>query len=317
MSAHVLALDLGGTDLKAALCAAGGRVLAFTRVPSRVESSAAAPFEAMGAAFEELGPLARAGVRAVGLGCPGAIDPSTGALVDRTAHLPHWLNEPLRERLIERFGVPAVVDNDANCAALAEHTLGAARGARVSITVTLGTGVGCGIVVDGRVQHGARGGAGEIGHLPLGSGEVACTCGIENCAEPEMSGSGLVERARRAGLEVEGAVSVFALAANGEPRARELIAHMTDRLGAALATVINLLDPDVVVIGGGVANAGEALLAPVRRAAERYTLPSHRRGLRIVAAELGERAGVVGAGLLGWQVVAEGSGSVGAPTSSR
>lgn len=317
MSPHVLALDLGGTDLKAALCTADGRIAAFTRCRSRVEDGAMAPFDAMVEAFEDLGPLAKAGVRAVGLGSPGAIDPATGALVDRTAHLPHWRNEPLRDRLIERFGAPAAVDNDANCAALAEHTLGAARGARVSLTVTLGTGVGCGIVVDGRVQHGARGGAGEIGHLPLGSGEVACTCGIENCVEPEMSGSGLVERARRAGLEVVDAASVFALAAGGESRARDLIAHMTDRLGAALATAINLLDPDVVVIGGGVAKAGEALLEPVRRAAQRYTLPSHRRGLRIVPAELGERAGVVGAGLLAWQVVGAGTGSLGASSSSR
>lgn len=300
MSAHVLALDLGGTDLKAARCAEGGGIALFTRRPSRVEEGPDAPFEAMAEAFAELG--GPGGVRAVGLGCPGAIDPVSGALVDRTAHLPHWRNEPLRERLAARFKVPAAVDNDANCAALAEHTLGAARGARVSLTVTLGTGVGCGIVVEGRVQHGARGGAGEIGHLPLGSGEHPCTCGIERCVEPEMSGSGLIERAREAGLEARDAQAVFAAAAAGEPRARALVARMADRLGAALATAINLLDPDVVVIGGGVARAGEPLLEPVRRAAERYALPSHRRGLRIVAAELGERAGVVGAGLLAWQV---------------
>lgn len=301
MSSHVLALDLGGTDLKAALLEEGGRIVAFTRRPSRVGDGPDAPFDAMVEAFGELGP-GPGGVRAVGLGCPGVIDPLTGALVDRTAHLPHWRDEPLRARLVERFGAPAAVDNDANCAALAEHTLGAARGARVSLTVTLGTGVGCGIVVDGRIQRGARGGAGEIGHLPLGGGAHPCTCGIERCVEPEMSGSGLVGRAREIGLEAADAEAVFALAAGGDARAKGLVDHMADRLGAALATAINLLDPDVVVIGGGVARAGERLIEPVRRAAGRYTLPSHRAGLRIVPAELGERAGVVGAGLLGWRV---------------
>lgn len=306
---EVLALDLGGTDLKAARVGRDGRLGAFTRRPSRVEESAAGPWEAIAAAAAELG---GGGFAAVGLGCPGAIHPATGALEDRTAHLPHWRNEPLRERLEARFGRPARVDNDANCAALAEHALGAARGARTSLTLTLGTGVGCGIVVDGRVHRGARGGAGELGHVPLGSGAHPCACGVEACVEPEMSGSGLVRAARAAGYDVRTAQQVFERAAAGDGDAARLVARLADRLGAAIATAVHLLDPDVVVVGGGVAQAGEALLEPVRHAAFRYLLASHRHGLRIVAAQLGERAGVTGAGLLAWQAL-EGAADPAAP----
>jgi glucokinase len=305
MNEPVLALDLGGTDLKAALCDPAGRVLAFARRPSRVQESAAAPYEAMVAACAEL--AGGRALAAIGLGCPGAIDPATGVLVDRTAHLPHWFDEPVRERLERHFGVPVAVDNDANCAALAEHELGAARGARVSVTLTIGTGVGMGIVVGGRVHQGARGGAGELGHIPLGRDERTCECGIESCVEPEISGSGLVEAARHAGLDARDAEAVFALAAQGEPRAAALIARLADRLGAAIATAVHLLDPDVVVIGGGVARAGDALLDPVRAAVARYAMPSHRRGLAIVPAALGDRAGVSGAGLIGARRAAAGA----------
>jgi predicted NBD/HSP70 family sugar kinase len=192
-------------------------------------------------------------------------------LIDGTAHLPHWCDEPVRDRLAARFSLPVAVDNDANCAALAEGVLGAARGARVSLTVTVGTGVGMGLVVDGRLHHGARGGAGELGHLPLGSGEVACECGIENCVEPEMCGSGLVESARRRGLAVDDAEAVFALAAAGDAVAAGLVERLADRLGAAIATAVNLFDPEVVAIGGGGARGRRAARtrAPRGRSATR------------------------------------------------
>jgi glucokinase len=150
--------------------------------------------------------------------------------------------------------------------------------------------------VDGWVLRGAHGGAGELGHLPL-DGRFPCGCGVPGCVEPECSGGGLAARAAEAGLDAGDAASVFAAAAAGEPRARRLVDRMTDRLGALIALAVNLLDPEVVVIGGGVSNAGEALLAPLRAAAARYALESHRGSVRIVGAALGERAGVVGAAL--------------------
>ena len=244
-----------------------------------------------------------AGARLLGPTTPGVIAPGSGALVGRTPHLPHWDSLPLRELLAARLGVDLVVENDANMAALAEHRVGAARGARVSLTVTVGTGVGCGIVGECGLVRGAHGGAGEIGHLPL-DGRHPCGCGVPGCVEPEASGGGLVARAREAGLDVNDAAAVFAAGAAGDERAARLIERMTDRLGALIASAVQLLDPEVVVVGGGVANAGEALFGPLRVAVRRYALDPHGRRVRVVPAALGERAGTVGAGLAAWEAAA-------------
>lgn len=298
-----IGLDLGGTDLKAGRVMADGRVEGFCKRSSRAAESAEGPLEAIADAVEALTRGARGKVIGVGLGCPGVIEPGTGALLGGAPHLHFWGAIPLRERVGARLGLPLVVDNDANFAALAEHRLGAARGARVSITVTVGTGIGAGIVIDGQVMRGARGGAGELGHIPLARGEEVCRCGIADCVEPEASGSGLARLAREAGLEPADAPTVFAAAAAGDPRARALLESVADRLGAAIATAVNLLNPEVVVVGGGVAEAGESLMAPLRAAVARYALPTHHDGLRVVSAALGERAGVVGAGLYAWEML--------------
>ena len=298
-----LGLDLGGTQLKAGLVDRAGTVGRFLSIPSRAAEGAGGPIEAIAEATSAL--LRDHDVAAIALGTPGMVDALAGVVTDRTPHLPHWTDFALGAALRARLGREVAIENDANLAALAEHRAGAARGARVSITVTVGTGIGSGIVIEGRVMRGFGGGAGEIGHLPLGSGEFACRCGVANCVEPEASGSGLVRQARALDLDVNDASGVFAAAAAGEPNARALIARLADRLGAVIGVAVNTLNPDVVVVGGGVADAGEALFAPLRAALERYTLASHRRGLRLLPAMLGNRAGVVGAGLLAWENVAQ------------
>ncbi len=295
-----IGFDLGGTHLRAARVDRAGGISGLLKCPSRADESPDAPLDVMAVCVRRL--MEEGGEPiAVGLGSPGMIDPATGTQIGRTPHMPHWVDMPVRDRLAHRLALPVFVDNDANMAALAEHHCGAARQSRVSMTVTVGTGVGCGIVVDGHVFRGPSGGAGEIGHLPLGDGSLECRCGIESCVEPEMSGSGLSRRASELGLMARDAAAVLAAAARGaEPEAR-LVARLADRLGAAVATAVNLFNPDVVVIGGGVAEAGEPLFVQVRDAVNRYALESHRRRLRIVPALLGERAGVVGAGLAAWQ----------------
>jgi glucokinase len=298
---YAIGLDLGGTDLKAGLVTPAGEVREFMRRPSRTQESAEAPLEVVIEAARELRRRTGSAAPRVGLGCPGVIEPRSGAQIGTTAHLPHWNGMPLGDRLAASLGGPVRVDNDANCAALAEARVGAARGARVAVTFTLGTGIGCGIVIDGRVVHGAFGGAGEAGHLPLGSGEELCRCGVANCVEPEASASGLLRSARRAGLEVASAEQVFAAAARSEPAAVRLVDRMADRLGAVIGVVVNLLNPDVVTIGGGIAQAGDPLFSRLRAALDRYALESHRRALRLVPAALGERAGTVGAGLMAWE----------------
>jgi glucokinase len=290
------AFDLGGTELKAARIAVDGRVHGFTRLPSRASEGEGPLFEAIADAGRRLDVSRGAGV--VGFGSPGVIHPVGGMIVDRTPNVRLSADFPLRDRLEALFGRRVAIDNDANCAALAEHVSGAAKGARVSITVTVGTGVGSGIVVDGRVMQGTFGGAGEIGHMPLASDGPRCGCGVVGCAEPLASGSGLLARAREAGLEVDSAREVFESA---DPRAGALIARMVDHLARMLGAATQLLNPDVIVVGGGVAQAGEKLFTPLRAALECYTLASHRKALRVVPAALGEQAGVIGAGLMAWQ----------------
>jgi glucokinase len=294
----VIGLDLGGTDLKFARVHADGALEGFRRTPSRTDESAEAPLAVLTESVQALAGGHRP--RAVGLGCPGVIDPRTGALVGETAHLPHWRDLPLAQVLGERTGCMVAVDNDANCAALAEARVGGGRGGSVVLMITLGTGIGSGLVVNGTVHRGAHGGAGEIGHIPIGDGRFPCRCGVPNCVEPEASGSGLARQARDAGLGELDAAGVFALADRGVPRARAMVDRFADRLGAVIAIAVQTVDPEIVVIGGGVAQAGEPLLHAVRASFEHHVLASHRRRTRIVPAALGERAGVVGAGLLAW-----------------
>lgn len=292
----VLAFDLGGTDLKAARVTRGGDVRGFRRSPSRAREGEGPLFAAIAEAAERLG--GAMGPAIAGFGCPGVVHPETGALVHHTPNLQLAPDFPLRERLEGVLRSRVAVDNDANLAALAEHTLGAAKGARVSLTVTVGTGIGCGIVADGRLLRGSFGGAGELGHLPLGSDGPPCACGVAGCAEPLAGGAGLLARAQEAGLAVNSAREVFD---SGHPRAPWIRERMTERLAQMLGAAVNLLNPDVVVIGGGIAQAGEKLFTPVKKALDRYALESHRRRLRVVPAKLGEQAGVIGAGLLAWE----------------
>ncbi len=297
---HAIALDLGGTHLKAACVSVRGEVLEFVCVPSRALEGEDALMDTLVGVSRRWRP----GAAAVGVGCPGVIHPVDGALVDVTPHLALPAGFPLREALESALALPVAADNDANCAARGEHGAGAARGARVAVVITVGTGIGCGIVIEGRVLRGAWGGGGEIGHMSVGSRGPACGCGVAGCAEPMAGGDGLVQRARAAGLAVHGAQDVFALAAAGDASAARLVDEMIDALGQQVACAVQTVNPEVVVVGGGVAQAGEALLAPLRAAIARYAQPSHTRTLRIVPAALGNRAGVVGAGLMAWERVA-------------
>ncbi|MCE9627186.1 MAG: ROK family protein [Candidatus Eisenbacteria bacterium] len=297
----LLAFDLGGTDLKVGRVDASGTVHDFQKLPSRANEGEAPLFEAVTTAANTVGSHAARG--AAGFGSPGVLHPVSGIIVDRTPNLNLSADFPMRARLESVLGRKVAIDNDANMAALAEHTAGAGKGARVSLTITVGTGVGCGIVVDGRVLKGAMGGAGEIGHMPLGSTGPACGCGVVGCAEPMASGSGLIARAREAGLDVSNAREVFE---SSDPRAAEAIARMVDHLARMVSAATALLNPDVIVIGGGVAQAGPKLFGPLEASCKRYMLASHRQHLRIVPATLGERAGVIGAGLAAWQLQGNG-----------
>ncbi len=251
-------------------------------------------------------------VASVGVGVPGLVDP-TGVL--RVApNLPGVRDLALLPALEARVGLPATVDNDANCATWAEWRVGAGRGADDVVLVTLGTGIGGGVVAGGRLQRGAHGFAGEPGHMMVDPVGPPCPCGRRGCWERFASGSGLTRLARHAAAagRLDGVVGlaggdpgdvrgehVFQAAAAGDADALAVVDDFAWWVAVGIANLVDLLDPSVMVVGGGLVDQGELLLVPVRAAYEGLVLAAGERGtVRIAGAELGSDAGAIGAGLM-------------------
>ena len=254
---------------------------------------------------------------ALGVGVPGLVDRQ--GVLHVGPHLRHLAEVPLAAHLSDRCGLPTVVDNDANCAALAEHRGGAARGVAEALVVTLGTGIGAGIIARGELLHGANGFAGEPGHMVVERGGVACVCGNHGCWEQYASGSALGRLAREAAaagrlaaaVELAGSVErvrgehVATSARAGDPDALAVVEDVARWLALGLANLANLLDPAVIAIGGGLVEMADLLLPDVRsRFAAQVMAGDVRPEIPIVAAELGERAGGIGAAALAADLVA-------------
>jgi glucokinase len=251
-------------------------------------------------------------VEAVGFGIPALVERDTGAALWST-HLP-LAGVPFREVMSERLGLPVLVDNDSNAAALAEHRHGAARGASHAVMLALGTGIGGGLVLDGRLYRGATGVGAELGHMVVDAEGPPCqgNCPGRGCLEVLASGTAIgvagEEAARRTpgsalgrclqeGGEITGPL-VTELAHAGDEQAREVLALVGRRLGAGLTSIVNVFNPEVVVIGGGAVAAGELLLEPAREVVAERALPPNRELVRIVPAHFGDESGMLGAALM-------------------
>jgi glucokinase len=303
---RVAGVDLGGSSAKIGIVDRAGRIVAR----DRVEIDARAGFEdivepiAAGLA----GLLAGAGgspPAGIGYCAPGFVDPASGTVVGGSENIPSMQGRSAAAYLAERIGAPAWADNDATCAAAAELAYGAGRPFGSFLLVTVGTGIGGGLVLGGRVWRGARGFAGEIGHVSIDPEGPACPCGSRGCLEQYASGPAIV-RAWKLGAgpraaEAESPLDVARLAGSGDPAALAAFAAAGRALGQAIGGVVNLLDIEACIIGGGVADAGEVLLAPVRRELRRFTYPLIAEGFLVAAAELGNDAGLLGAAALAWE----------------
>ncbi len=283
----IVGVDVGGTTTAAGLVAADGRVLFETSAPTHQRGRGTAG-ETIAALIEAA--LAQAtqrglGVLGIGLGVPGIIDAAAGRVGAEVPHVPELAGQPLAAIVRERFGRPAFVDNDVNALALAEWTFGAARGARSLVLLALGTGLGAGIVLDGRLIRGVAGFGGELGHSPVKFDGRPCWCGGRGCLAVYASGRGIGEaaRARVAGHPDERLFSaaggdlmqitaplVFALAAEKDPLAGEIVDEACQALGAMIGVIVNGLNPEVVVITGGVAASLAPLETRVLRAAGEF-----------------------------------------------
>jgi glucokinase len=268
--------------------------------------------DAVVSAVEELRTASESPLRSVGFGIPCTIDQVRGVAV-QAVNLP-LADVPFRDVMAERLGIPVFVDNDANAAALAEHRFGAARGTRHSVTLTVGTGIGGGLVLDDELYRGAVGAAAELGHMVVDMDGPPCqgNCPNRGCLEAVASGTALAREARAAaeaapgsalgraaasGREVTGAL-VTELAHDGDQTSREVLALIGRRLGVGISSLVNTFNPEVVVIGGGVMGAGELLLGPARAEMVSRALPPGRDLVQVVAARFGAEAGMVGAATL-------------------
>ncbi|WP_086823143.1 ROK family protein [Streptomyces sp. NRRL B-24572] len=296
-TSHVLALDVGGTGIKGALLDPDDRATATLSCPTPRGQGPQAVLRAITDTANAL--LRRAGkegldVAHAGVVVPGIVDDGRGHVI-YSANL-GFRDEPLSVRLTDGLGLPVTVGHDVRAAALAESSLGAAAGRRHTLFMALGTGIAGAFITDGHVLH-SDGWAGEIGHLTIDPHGRDCACGSRGCLETIASARAVAEAfTRRTGIPVGGAADVADRLLDGDPNAREVWARAVDALAQATAVLTTVLGPDTVVVGGGLGDAGELLLAPLREAlADRLTF--HRRP-EIVTAALGSRAGCVGAGLI-------------------
>ena len=311
---YVLGIDIGGTNLVVgAVTEDGARVRGVKTVATGVPDGPDAVIDRIVAMAKGVIETTRredpaANIIGVGVGSPGPLDRKRGVVIF-TPNL-RWKDMPVRDRIGTALNLPAALDNDANCALLGEHWVGAAKGARDAVCVTLGTGIGGGIVVDGKLVHGASDAAGEIGHMTVEVNGRRCGCGNDGCLEAYASGPAIARRAVEAldagaastiqtlvggDLSRISAQTVFEAAARGDGLADELVRDTARYLGVGIANMLNLLNPEVVVICGGVTKAGDHLFLPLRREVARRAFKTAVDACRIVPGQLEGTAGVVGA----------------------
>ncbi|NSW56027.1 MAG: ROK family protein [Armatimonadetes bacterium] len=308
--AWVLGVDVGGTRISAGLVSRDGALRGLVRESTpRSEGGPRVLSRLLDIAHRSLESGGQAPA-AIGIGFGGPVDFEA----DRprlSHHVGGWGGVDIAGAFRGEFGLPVVLENDANAGGLGEAVFGAARGFDPVLYVNIGTGVGGAVIVNGRILHGAHGNAGEFGHMVVDPHGPVCTCGKRGCVEAFCSGEALGREARQAlqsGVrfgdearqDITG-VALGALAAAGDPEARRLVETSASRMGFALALAANLIDPAVIVLGGGVPEMGEVYLEPVREAFRRYAMDIPAERTSIVAAQLGYNAGIVGAAAVALQ----------------
>lgn len=302
----LLGIDIGGTKIAGGLVdSQTGAALLKDRTPTlALEGGPAVLKRALELARLLVDTAAARGLprpQAIGIGAGGQIDPETGAVVAATEVLPGWAGTPLRAAFEEMFGLPAAADNDANALAVGENRFGAGRGYQNLVFLTLGTGVGGALIVDGRLCHGARGAGGELGHLALFPDGLPCTCGGQGCLEQYANGASLVRYFRDMGGETETGITGPSIAELARRDPESIAAHAIARtgrmLGLGLVSLANLFGPERIIIGGGLADLGDLLLEPARRVLRERALPAVR-ACPVVPAALGPDASVIGAASL-------------------
>jgi glucokinase len=301
-------IDLGATKILSVVVTHGGKLLAEDLRPTGGADGPEAVIASMIASLRHA--IADAGnpkLDAIGVDAPGPVDYTQG-LVTSPPNLPGWHNVPLASIIAKEFGVPCVLENDANAAAVSEHRWGAGRGSRHMLFLTVSSGVGGGIIIDGELYRGTSGAAGEVGHMTINARGARCHCGRRGCLEMYASGVGIARIARRlvarrpdsllARLAREQPLTaklVHDAADQGDDEARKLIANAGEALGVGLGSLINIFNPQVIVLDGSLTKMPDLYLGPAREAAQRESFAQSWSDVRIVVGDLGDRAPALGA----------------------
>ena len=314
----VLALDLGGTKIVTALVTRDGDIISRETRPTLAEEGRESVIDRIFSSLDHLlgvkGIMARQ-LHSISIASAGVIDIENG-IVTSSPRLPGWQDVPLRGIIEEKYHVTTYLINDANAAALGEHRYGAGRGAGNLIYITVSTGIGAGIIINGQLYSGASGGAGEIGHTTISINGPRCNCGNTGCLEVLASGTAIAEEAIRRIHQGERtslkdiadnkmanitAEMVSAAAMEGDSLAGDIIRQAIVYLGIGIVNLVNLFNPEVIIIGGGLSKIGDPLFDLVRRAVRERAFKLSGRAVQIVSAELGDYSAVLGAAILAFQ----------------
>jgi glucokinase len=296
---YIIAIDLGGTNLKLALVdlkyKIRDKLVLSTQRFSKKESLILAISSSVKKLIEN-NCLTRSNILGVGLGLPGPIDVYKG-IVHFFPNIPGWKEVNLRHILKRRLRLPVFLDNDANLMSLAEYKFGAAKGSRYALCITLGTGVGGGIIIEGNIYRGADNATGEIGHLPINEKGPRCNCGGRGCLETYIGNNSIKNKAKKLFKRNISLEELSTLAKKKNKQALAIWSDVAAKLGIALVGLTNLFNPDCIVIGGGVANAGRILFDKVKEVVKRQAMTVQGRHVKILKAKLGNDAGLIGAAI--------------------
>ena len=307
---NYLGIDLGGTNIKGGVVNDAGEILREASRPTQVEKGAETIADGIAALIKDLEQGETFG--GIGLGCPGTVDDESGEVV--CAFNLNLIHYDLRGAIKARTGYEIRLGNDANVAALAEATVGAGKGAHSTVVITLGTGVGCGVVLEGKMLTGYTGAASELGHMVIAEDGAPCTCGRKGCFEAYASATALIrvtkeamerhpESAMHAVARENGTVdgrTAFTAAQRGDEAAAEVVHEYVKYLASGVTNVVNIFFPEIVAFSGGIANQGEALLAPLRDEVRRQEFGGAyvKKHAKLVQCTLGYQSGIIGAALL-------------------
>jgi glucokinase len=309
----LVAVDIGGTKIMTAVFSADSQMLAKNVFPTIADEGVNSVIKRLKSAIDNLlgrHELSTSRLAGIGIACAGGIDSASGIIVTSSPNLPGWDGLPLRDIIEERYGVATFLLNDASSAALGEQRYGAGQGVKNLVLVTLGTGIGGGIIIGGQLYLGARGSAGELGHMTVDEGGPACGCGNTGCLEVLASGRAVAGEAVRrisqgeksslsdmvAGkIEDITAEQVVAAAAAGDSLAMDVLARAAHYLGVGLVNIVNAFNPEMIILGGGMAEIGNLFVEPAKQLVMERAFSISTQKLSIVRAQLGNEAGVYGA----------------------